>query len=686
MNNINTTFRLTAVAAAMLAAYGSAFAEDDEIRQLSQPESSVSLGVGYQSDDRQQLGVFDGMRDDGLYGLFDADVVKRDEATGTWYILRAAKLGMDSRSLEAEVQKQGDIGGFISYRRIPREHPLNIGTSLGGIGHEVQVVNSVGFRKKELSIYRDLFQAGFNKNLMSGLDLKVGLKHEEKQGDRHWGYRTAGMYFLTEPIDSVTRQLDLTLEYSADRLQLAGGYSGSWFGNRTDLVTAVRGAEVTEMSVPADNQAHQFFLNGGYSFTPSTRGTIKLSHSTATQDESLPNPSAYLGARDSLDGEVVTTLMELGLTSRPTDNLSLMANLRHHDVDDRTSRTGFVNDDEARYYTPFDYTTNSAKLEAAYRLPSRFKLIAGVDYKQQDRSAPRTEDERVAPFNKDMDETTYRLQLRRSMSETLNGALTFARSERDGSGRVLPHEPVAGATVADLITPIHIADRTRDKWRLSLDWAPAERFGLQFNVEESHDDYDREDGRPFGLKSGRAGLVSLDANYQVNDDWQLTAWLSHDETRARQIGESVNTNGAGTVITSRVIREATLADKGDSVGLGVRGSLGSRLKLGADLQWTRNVSSYDEDLSRARTATEEPLQDIESKVTRFSMFATYALRKNADLRFDVVHERWRTDDWTWTFADGDTFEYNEGGNPTTVSVKPRETTNFIGARYIYKFQ
>lgn len=701
MNHINaTTFRLTSLAAALLAAYGSAFAEDDEIRQLSQPDSSISVGAGYWSNDRLQQGIFDGMRDDGLYGLIDADVVKRNEETGTWYSFRGQNLGLESRAIEAEVYKQGDVGASVSYRRTPRENPLLIHTRLVGLGSENQTIGGTARHKVELSTFRDMVQVGFTKNLLQGTDLKVSFKNEEKNGERHWGLGSQP-FFLAEPIDSITRQLDVVLEYTAERLQVAGGYAGSWYTNDNELVMGTiagvaqpgttQAPNPTPLSLPLDNQAHQFFVNAGYSFTPSTRGTLKLSRSVATQDETLPSiglgaPNApFVGMPSSLDGEIVSTLVELGLSSRPTSDLMLSGNLRYYDVNDRTPLIGVVGNNTTGaalvHNTPHDYTTKSGKVEAAYRLPQQFKLIAGVDVKNQDRSSPKNVDEaeRFVPYAESIDETTWRLQLRRSMSDTVNGSIAFLRSERDGSSRVLPQDP----EIFDAINPLHIADRTRDKWRLSLDWAPAEAFGLQFNVERAHDDYDREDDRPFGLKNGRASLVSLDAQYAINDEWKVSAWISHDETRASQLSGRWPRNTTSPI--PDMVKDADLRDTGDSVGLGLRGAVGERLKLGADVQWTRNRSEYDEDTVPARAATELPLDDIESTLTRVSMFAKYALRKNADVRFDLIHERWKTDDWSWSFANGNSFAY-AAADGTTVAIRPKEIANFVGMRYIYKFQ
>src|SRR3989304_9564380 len=103
------TFKATALAAALLSVYGPALAEG--------PESSVSVGVGNWSNNRHQGGIFDGMRDDGGYLLLDADILKRDDATGTWLGLKLRNLGLDNREIRGEWQRQGDIGASIEYSR-----------------------------------------------------------------------------------------------------------------------------------------------------------------------------------------------------------------------------------------------------------------------------------------------------------------------------------------------------------------------------------------------------------------------------------------------------------------------------------------------------------------------------------------------------------------------------------------
>lgn len=704
MKDTVSIFRLTAMAAALMVAYGTALADDEEIRALSQPDSFVSLGLGNWSHDRNQQGIYDGMREGGIYGLFDLRLQKRDDESGTWYRVDGARLGLDNRRVDAEVNHQGDMGAQINYQRISREHPLVINTGLQGIGTTDLTLSGAGgdalpFREVKLGTNRDIVQVGVFKHLSEALKLKLGFRSEEKDGTRHWGLGSAAL-FLVEPIDSTTEQLDLTLEYTADKLQLAGGYIGSWYSNSNKLVMAtINGAaqpgttsapNPTPLSQPLDSQAHQLFVNGGYSFTSSTRATVKLSRTVATQDEQLPTftlaapNDPFVGSPSSLDGKIVTSLAELGVSSHPISDLSLTGQLRYHNVDDQTPLAGFVGSnttgEPSVHNTPHSYKTVSGKFEAAYRLPARFRLIGGVDVKRQDRSAPVFVEERYVPYRTEVDETTLRLQLRRSMSETVNGAVTFLHSKRDGSSYVAPHDP----EIFDTINPLHIADRTRNKVRVSMDWSPSEVFGVQFNIEDARDDYDHDSERPYGLQDGSAQLVSLDARYALSDDWQLNGWVSHDQTKARQLAGRWPRNAASPV--PDMVKDADLRDKGDSIGLGVRGAVGESLKLGADVQWTRTTSEYDESTDPARADSELPLADIENKLTRVSIFARYMLAKNRELRVDAVHERWETDDWSWSFADGSPFTYGTTTDGTTVMVEPKQTTSFVGVRYIYRFQ
>lgn len=698
-------FQRTLLVTAMMTAFGTAFA-DDEIAAYTKPDSSISVGVGNWSSDRQQQGIYDGMRDNGAYGLVDINVSKRDDATGTWINAVGRNLGLDSRELSADYLKQGNFGIGVDYSRISRESPLNFNTGLQGKNDVAQtLVNVVPGRGSDnsLKITRDVTGLRLYKNLVPGLDFSASFKNEEKNGARNWGVYATGTAnnqrvpsFLTEPIDSTTRQMDARFDYVKDKLQLAAGYYGSWYSNHNDMVTLSHvqpngTRNTTYLSLPLNNQAHQLFVEGGYQFTPTTRATFKASYARATQDESIPTRGvAGLSAAiapNSLDGRIDTVRAQLGVTSRPIKNLSLVANLRYDDLDEKTPEIR-INTTGTRT-TPQDYRTLAGKLEGTYRLPYGYSITAGVDHKNQKRSIPfgslsdqGYDDQRAVAMRTRVDETTFRIEGRKTMSETVNGTLVISRSDRDGSSyNVIDNVAgLASANARNFVNPMHISDRVRDKLRMALDWSPVEKFSTQLSVDFANDDYSTKPARPYGLIDGSALIYTLDANYAVTDKWSLTAWYSHDDTQAtHRIGET-------TVLSAATTKIADLRERGDSIGFGVRGDITSRLAIGADYQWSTTKSEYPQELGTGAAASATPLPDITNRLTRIALFGKYKLEKSSEIRLDYIFEQWKTDDWTWQFSNGSPFSYGATTDGTTVTLDQKQSANFLGIRYIYKFQ
>jgi len=690
--------RLTTLAAALAGGYGLALAQEDpEIAALMKPESEVSAGLGYWSKDRPRLGTYDGMNQKGPYWLLDAFINSRDDARGTWFTLEARNLGLDTRELRADWLRQGNVGVFLEYSRTPRDEPYTVLTGVQGIGTNTQRVpttSTTGGGALHLGTMREAFGAGFNKFLGGGYEFRVSAKSEDKTGDRLWG-RGGAAEFAAEPIDSNTRQIDAVLSYTSKTFQLQGGYYGSWYTNRNSMVdTALTtGASPFFLSLPLDNQAHQVFANGGYNISERTRATFKVAYTRATQDEQIPVGTGVLvspTAPTHLDGRLDTTLMQAGISQRTSTTFSWLASLRSYDSDEKTPQQRVVGPacPGCVDTTPLTVKTLTGKLEGTYRLQADLSVTGGFDYTKQDRNIPfgdlspaGFDNQRYVPFRAELDETTLRLELRRSLAETVNGRVAVSHSKRDGSEFTRTNE-----LQSDLINPIHLADRDRKKLRLMLDWAALQALNLTFNADYAKDDYGTSEGRPYGLIEGSAAVYSIDAAYVINEKWQLTAWYTRDQTQATQLGQR---SPSGGPVDTR--KEANLEDVGDTFGVGARGILKANLKGGLDLLYSKNVNKYPESIVTAGlpypAGTVGPLPNITNKLTRVNLHAVYALQKNADVRVDYIYERWQTDDWSWLFANGTPFTYGVAPNDGTQVVQaPKQTSNFIGARYIYRFQ
>ncbi|WP_332671562.1 MtrB/PioB family decaheme-associated outer membrane protein [Aromatoleum sp.] len=657
---------LTALAASFAAAFGSAYAEDDEITRLIRPESSVTLGIGYLTDDAARFGQYTGLKDMGLYGIGSVDYVRRDDPTGTWYRLSGRNLGLQSRELRVEHERQGDWRYSLEYNQIPRFSQYEVNTGLQGLGHEVQTVRTIapgtGFDKR-LKTEREGVTLAGQKMLGNGLDVQVRFKNETKEGRRLFGDRTISQAFLAEPIDHTMKQVDVILGYTGKNLQLSGGYYGSFFNNENSALQSFNGNLIPPTSLglialPPDNEAHQFYLTGGYSFSPTTRGNFKVARGVATQNDSFVNPALPAVGRTDLGGRVETTLVQAGVTARPMPKLSLLANFKYEDRDDETHERMYFTQTTTRngFNERPSMRSHLGKVEASYLLPADFRLTGGVDYDARRRTVNPL---RQVTFREETDETSYRIELRRSLSETVNGSVAYIHSDRDGSSLDVMSVPAVPGTTA---VPLHLADRERDKVRLKLDWVPVDPLSVQLMADFSDDSYDRD---TYGLDKGKAQFWSLDASYAITDEWQGLAWVSRDYSRVVN-----STRGSGTGIPLQDWA-ANLRLLSQAFGLGFRGSLGSSWKVGGDFQYSHDRSSY------GLTGTATPLTslpDVKYTLRTLKLFAEYEMRQDLSLRFDAVHDRWNTNDWLWTnyvYSDGTRLSQDDSQKATFVGVSMR---------------
>jgi MtrB/PioB family decaheme-associated outer membrane protein len=673
---LRITLSSTAVAA-LTAIAPITSAEDDEVTELTKPSSTISVGLGAVSDDNSRFGQYTGLREKGGYGLVDIDYVNRADDTGTWVELTGRNLGLPNRDLRFEHTRQGDWGYFLEFSQTPRYEPYTANTAVQGIGTNNLTVPATATAGSpvQLKTEREMLGLGFDKIMKSGVDFQLRFRNEQKDGARVFARGTTGgagqFQFTPEPINSTTRQIEAILGYAGDKLQLSGGYYGTAYDNdNTALnVTEVGGASplagFTPIGLPPDNEAHQLYLSGGYSLSPTTRATFKAAYARQTQDDTFILPSAP--GRTDLGGRVDTTQLQAGITARPLPKLSLLANLRYEDRDDKTP--------VERYFTgasttsngenePRSIRTTNGKLEASYALPAAFRITGGVDYDEKKRNFSAV---RVVSARETTEETSYRVELRRTMSETVTGALAYIHSKRDGSD-FLTTTLTSGAAGSNLIAPLHLADRDRDKVRLSVHWMPTEPLSLQLVADYAQDDYSSRTAAELGLREGKAQNYSLDAGYAFTDAWQGTAWISRNDNRADQATQVGAPTGQ--------FWAAALRNSGDAVGIGIQGKATSKLDVGADVQYSRIVDEFRQ--SAISGAAIADLPDITTRLVTVKLFTKYALKKNSGIRLDYIYDQFKTDDWTWS-----TWTYTDG---TTLTQDPTQAVHFIGVTYYRGWQ
>lgn len=658
--------RVSAMTLALAAAFPAVAADqeiDETVLRLIRPESSVSLGLGYLFDENQRFGQYTGLNENGTSATLDTDIRLRDAAAGTWWLVRGHDLGRDSRDLRVEHSRQGDWSYFLEYAELVRHSQYTVNTGLTGIGSSQLTVNGTAPRDIHPSTRRESIALGYGKALPAGWDVSVRFKNEEKDGTRLFGRGTPGtQQWLAEPIDHTMQQLDVVLGFTGERFQLQTGYYGSFFMNRNSALNVddptgpASIASFSPIGLPPDNYAHQFYVTGGLNLDRTTRATFKLSKARATQEDRFFTDAAPTVGRSNLGGEIDTTLAQIGVTARPTPRISLLAQLRHMDRDDKTPVRQYFSAGGKTYEgvnEPRSVTNTVGKAEATFRLGSGYSLVAGLDSDVRRRN---TSAVRVVSYREQTEEQGYRLALKRTMSETLNGAIAFEHADRGGTDfrtTVLSD----GTDGSNLLAPIHLANRVRNKLKLSADWTPLPSLALQGQVEFSEDRYS---GRELGVREGNAQLVTLDASYAFNDFWKGTAWALRNDTRLDQLSRS----GKNDWLSHTRYQDLAF-------GLGVKGKIGTQLEVGADFSETHNDGMFA--FSSATTSVDS-LPDVNYRLYALKLYGKYQARKDLALRFDMVHERWTTNDWQW--AD---YVYSDG---TTLTQDPDQNVLFFGVTAI----
>ncbi|RFO98927.1 hypothetical protein DIC66_03385 [Rhodoferax lacus] len=556
------------------------------------------------------------------------------------------------------------------------------------------------------------------------------------------------LLLLDEPVNSTTKQLEIKLNYAGQGYNLSTGYYGSFYnnangslravvpnllynpsGNLGTLFPAVPSTVIAgggtslqnvlqlPMALAPDNEAHQFYLSGNAKLAPSTNINFRYAYTHATQTEDFAS-MGLLGAPagvSNLGGVVDTNLLQIGITSRPLPKLSLLANVRYEDKDDHTPEALYnVEGGEIlptttpRTYVNrswFNYRASSTKLtgklEASYQLPADLRGTVGLDYTSYDRPVPVsiTEEELagLGAVRAKNEENGYRLELRRSVSETFTGAIGYSNSKRTGSdwtslsnsaafvnaglgyGKTAPASQFIALNATNAF-PMNMADIDREKVKLSANWTPTDALEVQFYAENGTDKNSTAASAVAGGKGWRetgSSIYSIDAQYALSEAWKLTGYLS-------QGVQDLKVNHSTGYL-------ADIKSNSDALGLGVVGSPTGRLEVGANVEYLNDTTKYGIAASPTNTGAAASaanlqqaavgLPDVVYQTTTLSLFAKYTLDKKSSIKAVLVSQQAKLNEWSYGY-NGVPFVYSDG---TTVSLKQDQTTNFFGVAYIMKF-
>jgi len=372
----------------------------------------------------------------------------------------------------------------------------------------------------------------------------------------------------------------------------------------------------------------------------------------------------------------------LGITTRPIPKLTLLADARYEDKNDKTPIAYYNVEGTSFKFTNRDMpnTKVRGKLGAIYQFtPDVQGTLTGL-YEHIDRGtfAPTSAALGVTALRQDTTENTLRAELRKRMTDEFSGAITLESAKRDGSNWLQPNAGGIGVSDAASLNPQTailmptLADRRRDKARLFATWQAMESLSLQFNAEYGKDNYSGSDA---GLRDTRMDLFSVDANYAISETWNMNAYASLGSQTLNQV------RPAGYILA--------FDNTNTSIGLGLNGKPLETLDVGGGISYIKDKNAYAQSLdstaspgSAALLAAAGGLPDIVYQAFQLKLYAKQVLSSAASLRFDGQYQRTKFNDWA-SGNNGTPFVYSDN---TTLSMKPTQNVGYLGVSYIYAWR
>jgi MtrB/PioB family decaheme-associated outer membrane protein len=720
--------RPTAIALALLAAYGSPSAQKIET------EGSVDVGVGLisgDSADRAQFGQYNGLRNAPAgVGLLGFDYSQRDLTEGTSFSLVGTNLGLQTRELRLGWMNQGNWKLVANYNEQIHYDPYSVNS--GGIGMGTttpQVVVLPGGAGTgndfELKVKRTAFGLGLWKAITPAINAEIKFNTEDRNGSRAFGSgfscpsttapgcgvatgiaTGSAVLFLPEPINSNTTLVDARVSYADQRLNLSAGYYGSFYrnsysvlspsvpsslnnpvGTLLPLSTGLQPILNLPLALPPDNQAQFFDITGNYLLAEATHLKFKASYSWASQDQDFTSSglnNAPTGV-SSLGGSIKTGLYLVGLSSRPMPKLLLVADASYQSRNDQTP-IALYNVEDTDTYTNRRYPlqTLRARVGAGYQFSTDYRGTLDVGYESLDRGTftPTSAVAGVSALRQTTDETGVRLELRRRMVENVSGAISLSSSWRRGSDWLKPNSGIGVTEVTDpstaftptAIFPSSLANRQRDKIKLNVNWQASEALSMQFLAEAGQDEFSSPTDYQEGLEKTKLNLFSIDFDYILSEQWRLNGFISTGQQQLHQ------TRPAGYIMSFK--------DTTTSLGVGFTGTPMANLQVGGNLSYINDRNAYSQGLQPTTSPADVALLQVAGGLpdaifnqTTLNLFAKYDIDKSSAVRVNLIYQYSKVEDWNWRYG-STPYSYADA---TTLYQQPTQSVGMIGVVYVYKF-
>ncbi|MFX4228353.1 MAG: MtrB/PioB family decaheme-associated outer membrane protein [Porticoccaceae bacterium] len=671
--------------------------------------------------------------------VFHINPVWAEEITGTLDL----NLGLLTDSAPSDTRmdlhlfvEEGDQQSLeLHYQQSPTDGPgigqtpyLRNGTNFNlPAGWVATGNNTAGFSQLQESLNpvdlwreRRTLKLDYRRTLNPDWHLTFNLRRDQVDGIRALGAVTGATggnvraAMLGAPLDRETHTIELGIGHNSQRHRWQLSYLGSFFDNGYDRLTWNTAFDAhpqwgaatgypdgrNQMATEPDNQAHQIRALSHWTLAPRTRLLIDGNLGRHSQNQRfLPytinealNVSEAL-PRDSLDGRVDITRLNLRLTHSAGTRLHLTGRMSYQDRDNQTPVAAYqrvrgdVTDQQdfadARLNRPYSRTRQQVSLDANYRLDRDLRLRASLSHETLKRDYSEVAES---------DEQELRLGVNSTRFDSLALSLDYRylrrRSDDYVGNRPLIATHLPGTIAEDdfenhpLLRKYYLADRDRQQWQARGDWYIDSNLSLGLAAAYNEDDYP---SGYFGLERSNMTSITADLTYHPSEYLGLSAYIGRDYYRSDQSGRSFR--GSVPADAGNPMRDWQVDARDRYISTGINLDWDDIvLPLGQwrpEVDFALNISRSE---AEGRYQTEvgadlmsAPLPAVTSDFDRIEASVRHALNDRSRVYLALEWEYYRSQDFAWNGVAPDTLNgvllMGEGG------AGYRQTWAHLGYRY-----
>ena len=291
----------------------------------------------------------------------------------------------------------------------------------------IRAVDLPAFQNVYLSTKRTKAEVGVKLNLSDKLDIPASYSYEHKSGLKALGAVSSQVsesgIILPIPIDFDTSQANAAVTYRIKKLLVSAAYYGSYFTDNVPFYTYQDPADLTKNATLANapsNQFNQFTFMAAEKFKHDMKLVVSGSYGRNTQNDAFIAPGAAQNGQlafglpvPSLNGLVVSSLVNGKFTAKPTKTWNIIAAYKYTNRDNQTpvntyyfqdaneSKSGTSNfaglygnpatlGSNTNIYAnrPYSWKSNEVTGEAEHALANKQWLAASYKWEKLDRSCP----------------------------------------------------------------------------------------------------------------------------------------------------------------------------------------------------------------------------------------------------------------------------------------------------------